>query len=555
MSGQPPTRKILILAANPKNTAKLRLDEEVREIHNGLERSKHRDRFVMEARWAVRPDDLRRSLLDIEPQIIHFSGHGVGADGLMLEDETGQAKLISADALARFFSLFKGIECVLLNACYSEVQADAIYLYVDYVVGMSQAVGDLAAIKFAKGFYDALAAGRSYEDAYQFGCNAIDFEDVLHQQHLIPVLKHRGAASPPPPSSSTSDSSPPSPSLSQIPLEQPEGQVALTSRFYVKRPPIEEDCYAAITKPGALIRIKAARQMGKTSLMTRILDQGAKQGYRAVPIYFQEADGEIFSSLDGFLRWFCATVTAELNLADTLSQFWAASTLTSKQKCGNYIRQFLLSELRTPLVFGLDEVDLVFQHLKIAQDFFALLRTWHERGKNEALWQQLRLVIVHSKEVYIPLDMHQSPFNVGLPIELPELTQVQVEDLAERHGVSLTGDEVGNLMAMVGGHPFLVRVALYEIASGRRSLPELLQIAPTDEGCFYDHLRRHLVNLEGNAALMEAMKQVVSANAPVQIGANEKFQLRSMGLVKFQQNAVVPLCELYRVYFRDRLKR
>jgi len=549
MSGQHLPRKILILAANPKNTAKLRLDEEVREIQQGLERSKHRDRFVMESRWAVRPDDLRRSLLDFEPQIIHFSGHGAGADGLMLEDETGQAKFVSADALARFFSLFKGIECVLLNACYSEVQADAIYPHVDYVVGMNQAVGDRAAIKFATGFYDALAAGRSYEDAYQFGCSAIDFEDVLHQQHLIPVIKHRGSSSPPP-MPSPSPSIPPS-----IPLEQPEGQVALTSHFYVERPPIESDCYTAITEPGALIRIKAARQMGKTSLMTRILDHGAKQGYRAVPIYFQEADGDVFASLDGFLQWFCATISDELNMPDTVTEFWVKGNLGSKKKCGNYLQQFLLSELSSPLVLGLDEVDLVFQHLKIAQDFFALLRAWHERGKNEPLWQKLRLVIVHSKEVYIPLDMHQSPFNVGLPIDLPEFTQPQVEDLAQRHQLSLSAQDVADLMAMVGGHPFLVRVALYEIAAGRRSLPELLQIAPSDEGSFYDHLRRHLVNLEGNGALLDAMKQVVSANMPVQIGANEAFQLRSMGLVEFRQNAVVPLCELYRLYFRDRLKR
>lgn len=546
----PATRKILILAANPKNTAKLRLDEEVSEIQKGLERSKNREQFAMTARWAVRPDDLRRSLLDYEPQIVHFSGHGVGAAGLMLEDETGQAKLISSDALARFFSLFEGkIECVLLNACYSEAQAEAIYPHVDYVIGMNQAVGDRAAIKFATGFYDALAAGRSYEDAYKFGCSAIDFEDMLHQQHLIPVFKQRGKAVPPPLPPLTKQ-----PVTPQITLEQPEGQVALTSLFYVERPPIEASCYAAIVNPGALIRIKAARQMGKTSLMTRILDHAAQQGYRAVPIYFQEADGAIFASLDQFLQWFCATITAELGLPDTVAEFWAKGSLGSKKKCGNYVQQCLFPELSTPLVLGLDEVDLVFQHLKIAQDFFALLRAWHERGKNEPLWQKLRLVVVHSKEVYIPLDMHQSPFNVGLPFELPELSRSQVEDLAQRHGVSLTGDEVSALMGMVGGHPFLVRVLLYESTSGQRSLVELLQLAPTDEGCFYDHLRRHLVNLEGNAALMAAMKRVITANQPLQIGANESFQLRSMGLVKFQHNAVLPSCELYRLYFRDRLK-
>ncbi|WP_299492517.1 CHAT domain-containing protein [Acaryochloris sp. IP29b_bin.137] len=121
-------RKILILAANPKNTNKLRLDEEVREIQEGLRRSRIRDQFEILSRWAVRTDDLRRALLDHEPQIVHFSGHGAGAKGLALENSSGEAQLVSSAALARLFKLFqKNVECVLLNACYSEVQAEAIH--------------------------------------------------------------------------------------------------------------------------------------------------------------------------------------------------------------------------------------------------------------------------------------------------------------------------------------------------------------------------------------------------------------------------------------------
>jgi hypothetical protein len=205
-------------------------------------------------------------------------------------------------------------------------------------------------------------------------------------------------------------------------------------------------------------------------------------------------------------------------------------------------------------VLGLDEVDLIFQHLKIAQDFFALLRTWHERGKNEPIWQKLRLVIVHSKEVYIPLDMHQSPFNVGLPIGLPEFNLAQVKDLAERHGLTMADSDIQDLMRMVGGHPYLVRVALYELARQRITLPRLLQIAPTEEGPYNDHLRRHLENLRKKPDLIQSIQQVIHSAAPVQIRADEAFQLSSMGLVKMQGNAVIPLCELYRQYFRDRLR-
>ncbi|MEO1445307.1 MAG: AAA-like domain-containing protein, partial [Cyanobacteria bacterium J06635_11] len=514
-------KKILFLAANPKATSQLSLDEEAKEVRQGLERAKRRENFEIVTRWAVDADELRRSLLDIEPHIVHFSGHGTGADGLVLHKAGGKAKLAGCEALANLFELFAGqIECVLLNACYSEAQAKAIYQHVNCVIGMNKAVGDRASIKFAVGFYDALGAGRPYDIAYKFGCSAIEFEEVV--QSLTPVLLTRkaqraelvnetahetGQKTSEKTAKQTSEKSnektaekankQPSdqsgektgeksaersarnahqksqetvaddPEATGVILENPEGQVPLTSPFYIERPPIETDCFAEIVKPGALIRVKAARQMGKSSLMSRILECGTQQGYRSVPIYFQEADGEVFEDLEKFLRWFCAIIAEELDLEIPIERIWQSSALGNKRKCTNFFQKHLLPQIKTPLVLGLDEVDLVFQHLKIAQDFFALLRTWHERGKNQATWQNLRLVIVHSREVYIPLDMHQSPFNVGMPVELPEFTAQQVEDLARGHGLSLSEQDVAALLAMVGGHPYLVRVALYELARGR----------------------------------------------------------------------------------------
>ncbi|MEB3180125.1 MAG: AAA-like domain-containing protein [Nostocaceae cyanobacterium] len=335
--------------------------------------------------------------------------------------------------------------------------------------------------------------------------------------------------------------------------ELPEGQVDLASPFYVERPPIESDCYRTITQPGALIRVKAPRQMGKTSLMARILAQGELQGYQKVPVYFEQADRDVFANLDQFLQWFCSIIAYELNLPDKLGDFWKG-VLGSKNKCTNYFQRYLLQQISSPLVLGLDEVDLIFQYQNIATDFFGLLRAWHERAKNDAIWKKLRLVIVHSKEVYIPLNMNQSPFNVGLAIELPELNQAQVQDLVRRHGLNWHGEQIEELMAMVGGHPYLVRVALYQIARGAMTLEQLLQIAPTEEGLYCEHLRRHLLNLEENSELLEAMRQIVAAKSPVRIDTGKAFKLRSMGLVKMKGNDVLPLCDLYRQYFCDRLR-
>lgn len=338
-----------------------------------------------------------------------------------------------------------------------------------------------------------------------------------------------------------------------VSLENPEGQVSLNSAFYVERSLIEVDCYEAILQPGALIRIKAPRQMGKTSLMSRVLHHASQNGYQTAPVNFQSADAESFSNLDQFLQWFCASITYELNLPDKLDEYWKG-VLGSKNKSTNYFQRYLLPAINKPIALGLDEVDEVFKHPIIAADFFGLLRAWHERSKNETVWKNLRLVIVHSKEVYIPLNINQSPFNVGLPIELPDLNQIQVQNLVERYRLNWSNSQIEELITLVGGHPYLVRVALYEIARGRMTLENLQKIAATEEGPYSDHLRRHWLNLQEDAELLAAVKQVMMANRPVDVGTTEAFKLRSMGLVKFQGNEVIPLCELYRQYFCDRLR-
>lgn len=183
-------KKILTLSANPKKTDNLRLDEEVREIKAALRRANNRSEFEVVTELALRVDDLHRALLDHQPTIVHFSGHGAGSHGLALENNSGQMQLVSTESLARLFKLFnRQIECVLLNACYSEAQAQAIHQHIDYVIGMNQTIGDRAAIKFAIGFYDGLGAGSSYSDCFEFGCTLIDLQGIPESQ--TPIIKAR----------------------------------------------------------------------------------------------------------------------------------------------------------------------------------------------------------------------------------------------------------------------------------------------------------------------------------------------------------------------------
>jgi hypothetical protein len=196
---KPHTRKgvidvisILCFAAEPTNASRVRLGEELREIREKLQLAKLRERFELEDRMAVRPADISQALLDVQPQIVHFSGHGTSTGALCFENQVGQVHLVQPDALAALFEQFAHkVNCVLLNACYSETQAKAIAKHIKYVIGMNQAIDDKAAIAFTVGFYQALGAGRTIEDAYKLGCVQIRLQSI--PEHLTPVLIKKGA--------------------------------------------------------------------------------------------------------------------------------------------------------------------------------------------------------------------------------------------------------------------------------------------------------------------------------------------------------------------------
>ena len=176
------------------DAAPLRLDEEVREIDAALRQGEFRDRFELRQQLAVRPTDLQTALLRHRPQIVHFSGHGE-TGGLYLEDEAGQMRAVQGSVIGRILAVFKKqIRCVVLNACYSKDQAEAIARDIDCVVGMSTAIGDRASIRFSSAFYQALAFGSSVEMAFQLGCSQIDLDglDEASTPQLIAFRKDPG---------------------------------------------------------------------------------------------------------------------------------------------------------------------------------------------------------------------------------------------------------------------------------------------------------------------------------------------------------------------------
>lgn len=334
-----------------------------------------------------------------------------------------------------------------------------------------------------------------------------------------------------------------------------EGQVPLNSPFYIYRPPAEVQGCEAILQPGSLIRIKAPRQYGKTSLMTRILAEGAKHRFRAVVLSLQLADATVLTDLNRFLRWFSAVVTRSLGLENHLEQYWD-ELFGASYNCTDYFERYTLPAANSELILALDEADIIFNYPEIASDFFGMLRAWYEKAKygsiESKVWQRLHLVVVHSTEIYLPLNLNQSPFNVGVLLELPGFSFEQTQDLAQRYDlVDIKVDIkdcVTQLIQLVGGHPYLTQLALHHLSQQSITLEHLLQTAIEPNSIFYTHLRKQLGNLQAHPDLLAAMQQVILAADPIKLDPNQAFKLQSTGLIRLQPYAMAS-CLLYQQYF------
>jgi transcriptional regulator with XRE-family HTH domain len=319
---------------------------------------------------------------------------------------------------------------------------------------------------------------------------------------------------------------------------------------YIQRPPIEERCLGAILQPHSLIRIKSPRQMGKTMLIDYVLDHAAQQGYRAVKVNLQSADEAVFNDLDGLLRWFCNKVSRKFQLNMVANDYWS-DIFGSKDNCTTFFEEQILPLADVPLVLALDDVDRVFEHPQIAADFFGLLRSWYEES-GMGQWAKLRMIIAHSTEIYVPLRSDESPFNVGLPIELPELTLTQVQVLVRQQALAWTETQIMLLMDMVGGHPYLINLALDYIQQYQISLGDFLVLAPTEAAPYGNHLRSLRNSVKRQPTLLAALETLLAAADPVEIASETAFQLCSMGLAIRQGNQIAPRCHLYRRYFSQR---
>jgi hypothetical protein len=186
--------RVLLVCANPRGTAALKLDEEVREIEIKVRGSDYRDCIKIITSLAARPDDLLQLLNQHKPHVVHFSGHGSEEEEIVLLGKDGKPQSVSKEALVSLFRTLKdNIRVVMLNACFSEPQASAIIEEIDCAIGMKRAIGDDAAITFAASFYRAVGFGRSVKEAVDQGKTALLLEGILEEQTPV-LLNRRGVA-------------------------------------------------------------------------------------------------------------------------------------------------------------------------------------------------------------------------------------------------------------------------------------------------------------------------------------------------------------------------
>jgi transcriptional regulator with XRE-family HTH domain len=342
------------------------------------------------------------------------------------------------------------------------------------------------------------------------------------------------------------------------PLSQkaPGGQIPLDSVYYIDRPVLESLCYESIQQPGTLVNICAPKQMGKSSLMTRILVHASFLGYHTVSVDLQLADAEILLNLGRFLKWFCARVSKQLGLPNAIADCWDMS-LGNKSNATDYFEDILLASIALPLVIAIDELNQLFAYPDIAGEFLLLLRTWSERAKvgnsSSNPWHKLRLVTVYSSEMLMSEAIAPSLLNTGLVIELPEFTLAQVQDLANRYEQEITELEIEQLITLLGGHPYRLQLAFYYFQQQAIIPKELLENTEIALAIYAEHLHQQWWNLQRYPNLWTVFTQIVKQPSPVTCEAEQGSQLQKMGLVQltgFQANLA---CELFRPFFYKRL--
>jgi hypothetical protein len=440
--------KILFLAADPSDESRLRLSQELRDIKARLQIAKT-DKYQLEQQESVRVGDITQAIFDIQPQIIHFSGHGNSTGELCFENEVGKVQPVKPDALATMFKLFKQqVNCVLLNACYSEIQAKAIAQHIPFVIGMNDAIGDKAAIAFAVGFYKALVANRSIEDAYEFGCVEIQLYSL--PEHLKPVLYIKEHYKP----EVERKKEERSPFITGIPITDPRyffGRNYELKRLFnlLKRHPLQNAAIIGKKRSGKTSLLHYLKNITSTSTEDLRLNQKSDwlphpENYKWIFVDFQD---QRMANREGLLSYILKSLKIKVPNPCNL----------------DYFMDLVSENLHNPTVILLDEIGVGLQRCPELDDgFWECLRSLATNSTDGNL---AFVLATHSSPVELAHNTgHSSPFfNIfGYTATLGALTEAEARELIASSPIPFPDEDVEWILMQSGRFPLLLQILCME---------------------------------------------------------------------------------------------
>ena len=325
---------------------------------------------------------------------------------------------------------------------------------------------------------------------------------------------------------------------------------------YISRPKLEKQCLSTLLSPGALLRIKAPENMGKTLLLEYCLFQIREQGFNTIKVDLRLAEKAILKDLKAFLQWICITSTEELNLPDQLDHQWK-DRFGLNMNLVRYFERYILQSVSSPLVLAFDNFDVLFSEPRLFQEFSKILRGMHESAKRSdrvgQTFQQLRIIVCHSTQAYPNIDINHSPFNVGTPIEIPPFQYEELEKLAKDQ-LPWSPSELQELIAILGGNPKLTQISFEWIERENLSFTEFQQLYQKDSSPFRTDLQKIWNTITSNPDLLQGIIAILNHEKEYKLHSQALFKLISMGVIKQKDEEYQISCKLYKSFFHQQLE-
>ena len=335
----------------------------------------------------------------------------------------------------------------------------------------------------------------------------------------------------------------------------PGGALEVDTSLYIMRD-ADEEVLSAVRRKRALVTVRGPRQTGKTSLIMRVYaamrgSSEEESQLRTAFIDFQALPHDDFQTLDTIWRTMAENIAYQLSLDHWDASHWKPNA-NYDQNFSRFLDHFVFKENKTPVLICLDEVDRLFK-TPIKSDFFSSVRAFYNRGAFDPVWQKVRWLLATSSEPsFFIEDLTQSPFNIGLRVELNTFNPDEVKKLAAHHGLKTDPAALDEMVDYVGGHPYLTHRLVYQLAQEPASRDQLFDAKTAGGGVFREHLHRFLIQFQEEEVLVRAMRRIISGKGYDDVRIAHR--LEAAGLVRHDENQkVVPLCQLYADFFGKEL--